>query len=310
MIKGGDNSMTVGILKSAHASAPTRSTAYTTNMAGGAGYSTIAGSQVVGGEMSFENHQTEMGTMQYRSGAASQLLALSAEELANPKEFGQAICDLCALEGSLEQKRRDLALRQDFNMCDIYKMMTQLKLGKPGVNCDDLYDTMIHNLELVITKDEVFIIFYKLDKDGDGVLNYSEVCDCFIPREDEYASMINSRGGFYGDETDPKKLFEPDTRNLIKRFIRSYVECEVSTELIRQRIVTKHGIKPESAFFAMDTDEKGYLVLADFRAFLKSMNMYPSDKNLSLLFNRLDKGERGTISPDDFTTGMQPFSMN
>ena len=46
--------------------------------------------------------------------------------------------------------------------------------------------------ELVITKDEVFIIFYKLDKDGDGVLNYSEVCDCFIPREDEYATMINS----------------------------------------------------------------------------------------------------------------------
>ena len=56
--------MTVGILKSAHGSAPTRSTAYTTNMVAGGGYSTIAGSQaVVGQEMSFENQQTEMGTM-------------------------------------------------------------------------------------------------------------------------------------------------------------------------------------------------------------------------------------------------------
>ena len=74
--------------------------------------------------------------------------------------------------------------------------------------------------------------------------------------------------------------------------------------------MTKQGIKPESAFYAMDTDEKGYLVIADFRAFLKSMNMYPSDKNLTLLFNRLDKSERGTISCDDFITGLQPFSMN
>ena len=118
-------------------------------------------------------------------------------------------------------------------MCDIYKMMMQLNLRKRGVDCEDLYTTMISNLELTITKDEVFIIFYKLDRDGDGVLNYSEVCDCFIPREDEYASMINSRGGFYGDEMDPKKFFEPETRDSIKKFVRSYVECEVSTELIR-----------------------------------------------------------------------------
>ena len=56
LIKGGDNSMTIGILKSGHASAPTRSTAYTNNIGGGVGYSTIGGSQVVAGEqMSFEN---------------------------------------------------------------------------------------------------------------------------------------------------------------------------------------------------------------------------------------------------------------
>ena len=45
---------------------------------------------------------------------------------------------------------------------------------------------MVNNLELIITKDEVFIIFYKLDKDGDGLLNLSEVRDCFMPKEHEY----------------------------------------------------------------------------------------------------------------------------
>lgn len=53
----------------------------------------------------------------------------------------------------------------------------------------------------------MFIIFYKLDKDGDGLLSYSEICDCFVPRENEYAVLINSRGGFYGAESDPHKFF-------------------------------------------------------------------------------------------------------
>ena len=83
-------------------------------------------------------------------------------------------------------------------MCDTYKMFTRLNLGSRGVDCDDLYSTLVNNLDLQITKDEVFIIFYKLDKDGDGVLSYSEICDCFVPREEEYANMLNTRGGFYG----------------------------------------------------------------------------------------------------------------
>lgn len=112
------------------------------------------------------------------------------------------------LEGQLEQKRRNLALRSDFNMCDTFKMFTRLNMGKRGVDCDDLYSTLVENLDLQITKDEVFIIFYKLDKDGDGVLSYSEVCDCFVPREQEYAQMLNTRGGFYGQETDVNKFFE------------------------------------------------------------------------------------------------------
>ena len=40
------------------------------------------------------------------------------------KDFGQAICDMCELEGNLERKRRELALRNDFNMCDVYRMLS------------------------------------------------------------------------------------------------------------------------------------------------------------------------------------------
>jgi Ca2+-binding EF-hand superfamily protein len=91
------------------------------------------------------------------------------------------------MEGNLEKKRRELALCSDFNLCDVYKMFLQLKVNKPGVDCDDVFFTLKHNLEIEITIDEVFIIFYKLDKDSDGYWNYNEVVKGFVPREKEYA---------------------------------------------------------------------------------------------------------------------------
>lgn len=175
------------------------------------------------------------------------------------------------------------------------------------MDCDDLYTTILHNLELIITKDEVFIIFYKLDKDGDGYLNVSEVKNCFMPKELEYQSLIESRGGFYGDETNLKNYFEGGTRDLLKKFIRGFVECEVSIELIRQRIMNKLSIKPEAAFQACDPMQKGYIELDDLRGFLKLQNMYPIEKNLKLLFERFDKDEDDVISYDEFVTGITPF---
>ena len=214
---------------------------------------------------------------------------------------------MCETEGTLERKRRELALRSDFNMCDIYKLLINLKEGKRGVDSDDLFAAVTGNLELVITKDEVFIIFYKLDKDGDGVLNYSEITDCFMPRESEYAVLINSRGGFYGEESDTKAFFEPETRALIKKFIRGFVECEVSIELIRQRIMNKLQIKPDLAFSVIDRQAKGYMTAEDIKAFCKSNNMYPIERDLKLLFQRLDKDEDGVLTYSEFLAGIKPF---
>lgn len=125
------------------------------------------------------------------------------------KDLAEALCDMCVMEGLLEKKRRELALRADFNLCDTYKMFLQLRLNKPGIDCDDVFFTLKNNLEIDITIDEVFIIFYKVDKDSDGYWDYDELSCAFVPREKEYASLVTSRGGFYGSEQDVKNFFEP-----------------------------------------------------------------------------------------------------
>ena len=180
-------------------------------------------------------------------------------------------------------------------------------MGKPGIDCDDVFATITENLQIEISKDEVFIIFYKVDKDGDGQWSYDELQQAFVPRENEYAKLVNSRGGFYGHESDPKNYFEGETRNTLKRFIRALCECEISIELIRQKISNKLQIRAEAAFKAIDKDEKGFISIGDMRDFIKSQNMYPIEKNLALLFERFNKSEDGAIVFEEFVAGITPF---
>jgi Ca2+-binding EF-hand superfamily protein len=215
--------------------------------------------------------------------------------------------DICVLEGELEKKKRDLALRQDFNICDLYKLFVNLNMGKRGVDCDDLYTAVNENLELPITKDEVFIIFYKVDKDGDSFWSCSELAEAFCPREYEYKKLVESRGGFYGSESSTKDYFEGKTRESLKNFVRAFCETEISVELIRQRIMNKLKIKPDLCFRTLDKDSKGYLVPEDFRDFLTGQNMYPIEKNFGLLFERVNKCESGTVEYEEFVTAITPF---
>lgn len=71
---------------------------------------------------------------------------------------------------------------------------------------------------------------------------------------------------------------------MLKKFIRGFVECEVSIELVRQRIINKSAIKLDMAFNFIDKEEKGYVTLEDLRHFLKQTNMYPSEKCMRLFY--------------------------
>jgi len=90
------------------------------------------------------------------------------------KDFAQCLKDMCSIEEKLEQRRKEVAMRTDFNIPDSYRMFTQGKIGTPGVDCDDLYQTCANVLDSQITKDEMFIIFYRVDKDCDGYWCFDE----------------------------------------------------------------------------------------------------------------------------------------
>lgn len=239
-----------------------------------------------------------------------QLYSPIREDFLGAKEFSQALFDMTEIEGDFEKKRRELVLRSDFNMCDVFKMFGGLSKGKRGIDCDDLYNTITDNLDLTITKDEVFIIFYKINIAGNGLISYDEFSDCFTPRSHEYSILLQTRGGFYGGESDFKKYFEGPTRELLKVFIKGFVDCEVSIELVRQRIANKLKINNYTAFSAIDVHGRGCLTVDDMRTFIKKANIYPVEKNLLLLFERFNKSKDNFVKYEEFVAAVTPFMNN
>jgi hypothetical protein len=111
--------------------------------------------------------------------------------------------------------------------------LTKLNDVKRGVEPNDLQEICNYQLNLPITRDEMFLIFHGNDKNGDGFLDRQEVANAFMPREPQYAEILNERGGSYGEEHDLSQIFQKGTRDALKNFFKGYVECEMALEKIR-----------------------------------------------------------------------------
>lgn len=81
----------------------------------------------------------------------------------------------------------------------------------------------------------------------------------------------------------------------------------MSIELVRQRICNKIRINHHSAFAAIDEVNRGSLSIDDIRNFMKKLNLYPIEKDLNLLFERLDKDEDNFVDYEEFVAGITPF---
>ena len=115
--------------------------------------------------------------------------------------FAKILSEMMEVEGQLEKKRRELGLRSDFNLVDAFKLFNSSKNHAQGPDCDDFFHILTKVLGLEISKDEMFIIFYKIDRDGDGHLNFNELQQAFLPFQYEYRVLLQQRKAFYGSAT-------------------------------------------------------------------------------------------------------------
>ena len=94
------------------------------------------------------------------------------------------------LDREIEATKNDLALQTDFNLLEAFKLF-DFK-GNGSLTLYDL-NKAFANLDIHLSEDETLVFIKRFDKTMENVLKYSDFCDIFTPRSEEFHHILSSR---------------------------------------------------------------------------------------------------------------------
>jgi len=90
----------------------------------------------------------------------------------------------------LEEKRKNLSMRPDFSLSEIYEFVNKKQSGYVELN--DL-NAWSRDSNINLTREDWAVLLDRFDKDGDGYLSFSEFIVMFVPLTKSYQTSMTSR---------------------------------------------------------------------------------------------------------------------
>ncbi|CAG9322701.1 unnamed protein product [Blepharisma stoltei] len=218
------------------------------------------------------------------------------------KTFGEQI----TLDKELENMRQELALRADFTIADAFRML-ESPTSKGHISELQL-DSELRSLNVYSRQNELYLLFRHYDKDCDGKLTYSDLCDMLTPRQSEYSKLLNSRAPSGVKFSRRKCALSIETQELLARVFKKIFDIENASEIIRQRIANNPSVNIHSLFLKLDKTHNGSISIDGFRKMLHENGIYPTEKDLMALLSRYDKDKDGKVSYREFVQEIEPKS--
>lgn len=103
------------------------------------------------------------------------------------KELVAMLNDLLNMELDLEKARIELAVKPDFNLTDLFRMFD---IENKGYITFDEFKSALTIFNLFPTRDDAFLFFSRYETVAEGVLKYSDFCDIFCPKTEEYSAIL------------------------------------------------------------------------------------------------------------------------
>jgi len=208
----------------------------------------------------------------YTSAKKSVKKSLSFDEDVTHFILIQTLKQFIILDKDLEVAKQDLALKSDFNLLDFFRTFDVVSRGTVSAK---EFEAGLIKYGIYPNKDELTLLFKKMDLDNDGLLRFSDFAETFTPKQKEYANLLHNRTPstieaaldiykvkFHFNEHSLMiffKIFSQDTRNKMTNVLKLHLENEGSSESLRQRLKSKGDLSGHEAFKYLDLKGDGFI---------------------------------------------------
>jgi Ca2+-binding EF-hand superfamily protein len=200
-------------------------------------------------------------------------------------------------EQNIEKLKCKLALRSDFNIRDCFNLFENN--NKEYITKQDFLFGC-QRISLNPTNEEIDIIFKKYDLTGDGVFNYNNFFDMFIPFNREYRKMIENRlPNNYIPKYNKEEIFLDGTKLYLQNLLRYMINSEKKLDLLRKELPIIKQIIINKISYKLIGNNKNYITPQELGNYLKNNQKIIAISEADLLFIRFDKDRDGKITVDD-----------
>ena len=217
-------------------------------------------------------------------------------------QFKDFLKDLMLAEGQLEKIKIELSQCQDFNIEDCFCLFEQNRCinGNNDNNTDDsaLYPEDIkkglESMGVFYSDFEIKLFFNRFDLLKKGYLNFSNFFDIFVPFSEKYRSLSEKKEPNECYNCHCHQFFSNQTLSLMKNLLDEIIKYENKFNFMRRGFTTLN-LKLKKIFGKIDMGKKGCFSNDDLVVYMKKNRIFTDNKELDLLFIRLDKNRNGKI---------------
>ena len=228
-----------------------------------------------------------MGSTNYKTYQAPKVRYNAYEQ----NQFNEFLKKLMEIEGEIERVKIDLSLNPDFNCEDAFRIF-ELN-GRGFLDKDDL-KYGLNLLNIYPTDHELRLLMKRFDLQKQGGINYADFFDIVVPFEKEYRTTVEDRLPRSCCPCRSIDVFSYSTITTLKNLFKLLIDTENEINNFRRTLGTLR-IKLRDIFGLVDYLQRGYFDNSDLIVYLQKENILFDDKELDLLFIRLDKNRNGKI---------------
>ena len=182
---------------------------------------------------------------------------------------------------SIEKMKKDLAVRNDFNIEDLYSLFSNM--NTENINVSDIKEMI---LTMKIKTDDINaisrLILNRYDIHHNSVIEYEDLFDMFVPFDKSTRDIVEHREMQNIKSIDDYMI---NTSRILKALLTLIIESEDKLNTMRKKMSsTRNCLR---SIYSSITDNR--ITIEELKSYCESKNVDVSDRRLELLFIRLDK---------------------